>query len=262
MNNFRDEYRNRYYQANVSTWGTVQLHQRNPHVVAMWSVAFPGFGHFLCERFVTGFALFFWEFYINQVTHLNTAMMYSFNGEFDRAKAVLDEKHIYLYIPVYLFAIWDSYRMTVDGNKVQVLAKRENAKFPTFAITPFGCAILSKKDPWIAFAWAMAFPSLGQLYLFRCINALLTLVMTITVLLNSNLVEGIHYCMLFDFAKAREVVDEQWSLYFPSIYFYGIYETYTNAVEISKLYNNEQANFLKEHHQSEHFVLYKGEKIE
>ncbi|MBO7743441.1 hypothetical protein I8J29_04495 [Paenibacillus sp. MWE-103] len=262
MNNFRSEYRTRYYQAHMTVMGTIQLHQRNPHVVALWSVAFPGFGHFLVHRFFTGFALFFWEFYINQVTHLNTAMMYSFNGQFDRAKAILDEKHIYLYIPVYLFAIWDSYRTAVDENKIHVLAKRENAKFSTISITPFGCEYLSKKDPWIAFAWAMAFPSLGQLYIHRIVNAMLTLVTTIVVILNSNLVEGVHYCLLFNFSKARDVIDQQWTLYFPSIYFYGIYDAYSNAVELSKLYNREQADFLKEHHQSEHFVLYKGEKIE
>lgn len=92
MNNFRNTYKNRYYLANVTSFGTIQLHQRNPLIIALWSVAFPGFGHILLHKFITGFALFFWEFYINQLTQLNTAMMYSFNGNIDQAKAVLNEK--------------------------------------------------------------------------------------------------------------------------------------------------------------------------
>ncbi|NBD24900.1 hypothetical protein [Paenibacillus glycinis] len=261
MNNFRNKYRNRYYQANFTPFGTIQLHQRNPHIVALWSVAFPGFGHFLIHKFITGFALFFWEFYINQVTHLNTAMMYSFNGDIAKAKEILDERYIYLYIPVYLFAIWDSYRTAVDENMIHLLAKRENAKFTTFSINPFGMNFISKKKPLVAFAWSLAFPSLGQMYIHRIIGALLLLIMTIVVILNSDLVEGIHYCMLGDFGRAREVVDEQWSLYFPSIYFYGIYDAYSNTVELGKLFSWEQADFLKRHHQPQNFVLHKGEKI-
>lgn len=145
MNNFRNKSRNRYYQANVTSFGTIQLHQRNPLIVALWSVSFPGFGHFLVHKFITGFALFFWEFYINQLTHLNKAMMYSFNGNIDQAKAVLNEKYIYLYIPVYLFAIWDSYRIAVDENKLHLLARRENAKFPRISISPFEMNYLDKK---------------------------------------------------------------------------------------------------------------------
>ena len=215
----------------------------------------------MIHRFISGFALFFWEFYINQLSHLNTAMMYSFNGEIDKAKVILDEKHIYLYIPVYLFAIWDSFRGAVDQNMIHLLAKRENAKYATFSIIPFSINFMSKKEPWVAFAWSMALPSLGQLYIHRIVNAFLLLVVTIVVILHSNLVEGIHYCLLGNFAKARDVVDQQWSLYFPSIYFFGIYDAYTNTVELGKLFSWEQADFLKKQHQPQNFVLHKGEKI-
>lgn len=261
MNNFRNKSRNRYYQANVTSFGTIQLHQRNPLIIALWSVAFPGFGHFLVHKFIAGFALFLWEFYINQLTHLNTAIMYSFNGNIDQAKAVLNEKYIYLYIPVYLFAIWDSYRIAVDENKLHLLARRENAKFPRISISPFEMNYLDKKKPWLALVWAMTVPSVGQLYIHRIAAAVLTLIMTMAIVIHSHLVEAIHYCLLGNLPKSREVLGAQWSLYFPSIYFFGMYDSYSNAAELTKLYDWEQADFLKKKHQPQDFVLHKGEII-
>lgn len=261
MNNFRNDYKNRYYHANVTGFGTIQLHQRNPLIIALWSVAFPGFGHILAHKFITGFALFLWEFYINQLTQLNTAMMYSFNGDIAQAKAVLNEKYIYLYIPVYLFAIWDSYRTTVDENKVHLLAKRENAKYPSFSVSPFEMNYLDKKKPWIAMVWSMTVPSLGQLYIHRILAATLTLVMTMLIVIHSNMIEGLHYFLLGDFLKSREVMGAQWFLYFPSIYFFGMYDSYSNAVELNKLFDSEQADFLKRNYQSHDFVIHKGELL-
>ncbi|NBD23027.1 hypothetical protein [Paenibacillus glycinis] len=261
MNNFRNKYRNRYYQANFTPFGTIQLHQRNPHIVALWSVAFPGFGHFLVHKFITGFALFGWGFYINQLAHLNTAVMYSLNGDIAQTKAILDERYICLYVPLYLFAIWDSYRTAADENMIHLLAKRENAKFTTFSMSAFSCNFISKKKPWIAFVWSMALPSLGQLYIHRVIGAFLILMNTIIVIYNSHLVEGIHNCLLGDFSRVRAIVDAQWTLYFPAIYFFGIYDAYSNTVELAKLFSSEQADFLKRHHQSQNFVLHKGDKI-
>ncbi|OAS14864.1 hypothetical protein [Paenibacillus oryzisoli] len=261
MNNFRNDYKNRYYLANVTSFGTIQLHQRNPTIVALWSIAFPGFGHLLVHKFITGFALFFWEFYINQLTQLNTAIMHSFNGDFALAKAVLNEKYIYLYIPVYLFAIWDSYRTAIDGNKLHLLAKRENARYPSISVSPFEMIYLDKKKPWLALVWSMTIPSLGQLYIHRILGAALTLVMTMFIVIHSNMIESLHYFMLGNFPKSKEVMGAQWFLYFPSIYFFGMYDSYSNAVELTKLFDCEQADFLKREYQSHDFVVYKGDKI-
>lgn len=261
MNNFRNKYRNRYYQANVTPFGTIQLHQRNPLVIALWSVAFPGFGHFLVHKFITGFALFFWEFYINQLTHLNTAIVHSFNGEIGQVIAVLEEKYVYLYIPVYLFAIWDSYRTAVDENKLYLLAKRENARYPIFSVNAFEMNYLDKKKPLLALLWSMTIPSVGQLYIRRIMSATLTLLMTMLIVIHSNLVEGLHYFLLGNLSKSKEVIGIQWSLYFPSIYFFGVYDSYSNAVELNKLFDSEQAEFLRRRHQPSSFALHKGELL-
>ncbi len=258
MDNFRNNYRNRRFLAHIGSLGSSQLHARNPLVVALWSVAFPGFGHFLLNKYIRGSALFLWELYINQKTMLNTAMMHTFNGEFHLAKSALNEKFIYLYIPVYLFAVWDSYRTTVDENKMYVLAKRENAPIQTFAMNAFETNYLDKKKPWLALVWAMGIPSMGQLYLHRMFSAAFTLVVTLLIITRSNLLEGLHYFFLGEIAKSKEAIDMQWVLYMPSLYFFGIFDSYMNTVEHNKLFDREQANFLRQNYQSEHFVVYRG----
>ncbi|MEY8738399.1 hypothetical protein AB9M62_01780 [Bacillales bacterium AN1005] len=95
--------------AQISIWGTTYIHPRNPYVVALWSVTFPGYGHLLLHKYIRGFALIVWEIFINQKSHLNLSMVYSFMGEIHLAKEVLNINYVYMYIPVYLFAIWDSY---------------------------------------------------------------------------------------------------------------------------------------------------------
>lgn len=261
MNNFRNKYRNRYYLANVTAFGTIQIHPRNPVVIAFWSLIFPGFGHFLLHKFLRGYALFIWEFFINQKTLLNTAMMHSFNGNLHLAKTVLNEKYVYLYIPVYLFAVWDSYRTAVDENKLYLLAKRENAPYATFTINPLEMNYRDKKKPWVAAAWAMTIPSVGQLYVHRILTAILVLAFTLLIVTKSNMLEGFHYLLLGNIRKSGEIIGSQWFLYFPSIYFFGIYDSYIHTVEINKLYDREQSEFLKRKYQSSSFVFEKGEKF-
>jgi len=261
MNNFRDEYRNRRYLANVSAFGTIQLHERNPLIVALWSVSFPGFGHFLLHKYIRGFALFTWELFINQLTMLNTAMMHSFQGNFALAKAALNEKYVYLYIPVYLFAIWDSYTSAVEENNLYLLAKREDAPYSSFVMNALGLNYLTKKKPWLAIAWSSSVPSLGQLYTNRIASSLFTLFFTIIIAIQSNMIEGLHHFLLGHWAKSREVMNPQWVLYFPSVYFFSMYDAYVNTVENNKLFDHELAGFLQSKHQPQAFILHKGEKV-
>ncbi len=261
MDNFRNETRNRRYMSYIGPFGSTQLHARNPLMVALWSVAFPGYGHFLLHKYLRGSALFLWELYINQRTMLNTAMMHTFNGDFQSAKDALNEKFIYLYIPVYLFAIWDSYRTAVDENKMYLLAKRENAPIRTFAINSFEVNYLDKKKPWLALVWSMGIPSMGQLYLHRMFSAVFTLVTTLVLVTYSNVLGGVHAFFLGDIAGSKEAIDPQWTLYLPSIYFFGIYDAYVNTVEHNKLFDREQADFLRKKYQSDKFVVYRGEVV-
>ncbi|GAA0489355.1 hypothetical protein GCM10008986_13980 [Salinibacillus aidingensis] len=131
MQNYTNDNTARRYKALVSVMGTTQIHLRNPYIVAWWSMAFPGFGHLLLSKYIRGYLLFIWEVVVNVQSNLNLGMIYSFQGKIDLAKDILDTRWLLIYIPVYLFAIWDSYRTTVDMNKVYILAERENHRFNT-----------------------------------------------------------------------------------------------------------------------------------
>ncbi|HZG58178.1 hypothetical protein [Paenibacillus sp.] len=244
MDNFRKKQRNRRYKAFVSMLGTTQLHLRSPYVIAAWSMAFPGFGHLLLNKYLRGYALIVWEFYINQKIHLNLAMVYSFNGDFQAAKAALDPKFMSMYIPVYLFAVWDSYRTTVDMNKEYVLAHREGGSYSTFNIGAFEINYLDQRKPWLAALWSAGIPSVGQLYLHRILFSAFVLVNTLVIVSGSNILLSLHYLIIGDLRASNAVLDPQWTLYFPSFYFFTIYDAYTNAVESNKLFADEMKQYL------------------
>lgn len=52
--------------SHLSIFGTTQIHLRNPYIIAMWSVMFPGYGHLLLNKYLRGFSLVIWELFINQ----------------------------------------------------------------------------------------------------------------------------------------------------------------------------------------------------
>lgn len=259
MDNDRERFRNRRYLAHVSIIGTTQIHKRNPYTIGAWSLAFPGFGHLLLNKYLRGYALILWEFFINQKIHLNLALTYSFNGQFQAAKEVLDPRFMALYIPVYLFAIWDSYRTAVDLNKVYVLVHRENGPFNQFSIAGLEVNYLDKRKPWLALVWSMGIPSTGQLYLHRIILAVFVLASTIVIVWKSNLILAIHYIILGEIRLSNEVLDAQWLLYVPSFYFFSIYDAYASAVENNKLFSYGMRRFLIQKYQPAHKLLSFGD---
>ena len=261
MNNFRNPQRSRRFIAHISMLGTTHLHLRNPYMIMCWSLAFPGFGHLLLNKYLRGYALVIWEMFINQRIHLNEAMVLSFNGRFEAARDALDPKLMYLYIPVYLFAIWDSYRTTVDLNKVYLLASRERSPFNIFTLGAFEINYLDKRKPWLAAVWSMGIPSVGQLYLHRLVLAGFILVYTVILVWNSNLLLSLHYLIVGDLAASKSVVNAQWLLYFPSFYWFVVYDAYSNTVSNNKLFDTELKLFLKENFQPAGRTIIVGEKI-
>ncbi|MBB3113052.1 hypothetical protein FHS18_005155 [Paenibacillus phyllosphaerae] len=165
-----------------------------------------------------------------------------------------------LYIPVYLFAIYDSYRTAVDLNKVTLLAQRENGRFNEFTIGALEINYLDKRSPWVAAVWSMGIPSVGQLYLHRIVLAVFILVSTIVIMWHSNFILALHYLILGDVSKSSSVLDAQWLMYFPSYYFFTIYDAYTNTVENNKLFNDVQKKYLEENYQPVGHLITTGDK--
>lgn len=219
MNSFKEV---RRPVANLSTWGTTYIHKRDPYITALWSLTFPGYGHLLLHKYIRGFALIIWEIYINQVSHLNLAMVYSFTGRIDMAKEVLDVRYVYMYIPLYFFSVWDSYRTAVELNHLHHLSEKENPPIKAMTVQPFEINYLNKRKPCVALFWSMTIPSVGQLYLHQIFSALFSLVTIVVFNHFSHFMEGFHYFMLGDFEKSTSVLNIQWVMYIPSLYCFSI----------------------------------------
>lgn len=261
MENYTNDNTARRYKAHVSILGTTQLHLRSPYIVAWWSAAFPGFGHLLLSKYLRGYALFIWEVIVNLNSHVNLSMMYSFQGKIDLAKEVLNTRWLLMYIPVYLFAIWDSYRTTVDMNNVYVLADHEEHRFNTFSLGALEINYLDKRNPVLSFMWSLFIPGLGQLYIHRILTALFLVIWLVVFFYHSHTLEAVSLLFLGEVQKATSVLKPEWLLMLPSLYGFAVFDSYTNTVENNKLYEKEQRKYLKENYQSADFQILKGKKV-
>ncbi|WCK55091.1 hypothetical protein PP175_03630 [Aneurinibacillus sp. Ricciae_BoGa-3] len=255
MKNYSNDNTARRYIAHISQLGTTQVHLRNPYIIAWWSMAYPGFGHLLLSKYLRGMALFLWEMVINLNAHINLSIAYSFIGEFDKAKEVLDTRWLMLYLPTYFFGIWDSYRTTVDMNKITLLAQRENHRFNSFIVGALEINYLDKRKPIMALLWSFIMPGMGQLYIHRIIAAFFVLIWMIIISYFSHFVEGMNYIFMGELQKATQVFDKEWLLFLPSIYGFAAYDSYVNTVENNKLYIREQRIYLKRVYQHPQFKV-------
>lgn len=261
MDNYTNDNTARRYTAHVSIFGTTQIHLRNPFIVAWWSAAFPGFGHLLLSKYLRGFALFIWEVVVNLQANVNLAIIYSFQGDIDKVINVLDTRWFLVYTPVYFFAIWDSYRTTVDMNKVYILAEREEHRFNAFSIGSLEINYLDKRNPLLAMIWSLFVPGLGQLYIHRLGTAFFVIVSTIGIFYFSHALEAVTLLILGQVQQATSVLNAQWFLFLPSVYGFSIYDSYMNTVENNKLFEKEQRRFLKDNYQYPDFRVLKGQKV-
>ncbi|MDG5788575.1 hypothetical protein QA612_13900 [Evansella sp. AB-P1] len=258
MDNNTNYERTRYYRANVSSFNTNVLHLKNPWVPVWWSAAFPGMGHLMHGAYIKGFILFFWEFVINVNSKINLAMVYSFTGQFEMAKEVIDTRWVLLYIPVYIASIWDSYRKTIDINKLYVLARKEKAPIVPFKLGAMGLNFLDRRQPWLSLVWSMLLPGMGHLYLKRIPTGFFLLLCWTVCTYFSNILTALHLTLLGDFSQATATIDAQWALFMPSLYGFSLYESYSLAVEYNKLYKTEQAEYLTKEYQNLNIQLGKN----
>jgi hypothetical protein len=222
-------------------------------VVAFFSFSYPGFGHLLQDRYLSAFILIVWELFINTYAKVNLGIFYSMIGDFDKAKDVLEERWLILYVGIYMLGIWDSYRTTVDMNKQYVLADREDAPVKPFVYGSWDINYLDKRHPLIAIAWSVLVPGLGHLYLHKIITGFFIFGYTVAILYFGHIPMGIKYTLVGEFQKAKEVMEPQWVLFLPSIFLFIIYDAYTSAVEHNKLFEKEMSKYLRQNYQNPHF---------
>ena len=245
----------RRYLAYVGILGTTQLHLRNPFVIAGWSIAFPGLGHLLLDQYLRGYLLFIWEIFINLNAHINLAIIYSFTGRFQMAKDVLDINWVLLYIPTYIVSVWDAYRTTVDLNYQYILAAREDAEIKMFNIGQLEVNYLDKRTPWNSAAWSAMMPGLGQVLIHRTPVALFIMIASIAISQQAKVLPAIHFSFLGQFEYSTSLLNPQWLLNIPSIYFFAIYDAYVNTVSNNNLFDWEQSKFLKKNYENKNFIM-------
>ncbi|PYI54865.1 hypothetical protein [Paenibacillus flagellatus] len=245
----------RRYLSHLTSFNMNYMHLRNPLIVAWWSAAFPGFGHLMLGKYLKGYMLLLWEVVINTFSKLNEAMVYSFTGQFDLARTSLNKRWLLLYIAVYIHSIWDSYRLTIETNKLTRLGRRAGSPIQSLEIGAYSINFLDKRNPLLAVAWSMLMPGLGHLYLHLIPTGFLLLCWTIIQVVMSHFLEAFYYTMTGSFREATAVIDAEWALFLPSLYGYAIYESYVTAVEYNNLFRREQAQHLRNEYQSESFDM-------
>ncbi len=245
----------RRQRAYLSSFTTNQLHLRNPWVVAFFSFSYPGFGTLMQHRYLKAFILILWEVFINHQAKVNLGIMYTLLGDFENAKEVLNEKWLLLYVGIYMFSIWDSYRSTVDINKIYLLADREDAPLSPMKMGAWDTNFMDQRKPWVALSWSALVPGLGHMYVHKVITGLFIFGYTVAIMYFSNLPMGILYTMVGHFEEAKKIVDMQWLLYLPSIYTFILYDGYTSAIELNKLFQKEQSQLLRRKYQHPQFEM-------
>ncbi|SMD05233.1 hypothetical protein [Sporomusa malonica] len=242
-------------KAAASSIATNFLHLRNPFVVAWMSASFPGFGHISLGNYVIGFVLFGWEMLVNTQANLNIAIIYSVTGRYEMAKEIVNNRWLLFYAPVWVFAIWSSYHLTVDLNKLSILADRNQSPIDAAFMSFFEINVLDKRSPWVAVFWTMCSPGLGHLYTHRIPTGFFLLIWWIVMAYFSHLLQAAQYTALGLFEQATTVLDLEWVLYLPSIMGFAIYDVYVNTVEYNRLFDREQADYLTREYQASDFNM-------
>lgn len=179
--------------------------------------------------------------------------MYSLLGQFDLAKQVLNTRWFLLYVALYVYAIWDSYRGSIDLNKQYILADREDGPLTPFVIKTLDTNFLDIRIPWFSAVLSLLSPGLGHLYVHKVITGLFFIAWTILVIYMSQTLPAAHYTLTGDFNSAKCIVDMQWLMYLPSIYGFVLHDSYVAAVEYNKLFKKAQSRFLRDTYQRPDF---------
>ncbi|WP_071394878.1 hypothetical protein [Bacillus tuaregi] len=235
----------RYSKGRISVFGINSVYPRPPWIAAWWSAAFPGFGHMFIGKYLHGLILIVWELVVNNLSHLNMAIAFSFLGRFEEAKAILNQDWALLYVAVYIYCIWDSYRCAVEIKKSHVLAEIEDAPVTPSDVSFFDVVTLDKKSPIMGSLWSIFTPGLGQLYGGSTVVGTFILAWWIFVCYKAKAVRTFLYSFLGEFEQATSIVDWQWFLFLPSMYAFAIYQGYVSVTENNTLYDIEQIRFLR-----------------
>lgn len=242
--------------SNIGFFGITYLKQQNPYIVAWWSAVFPGFGHYLLNQYLRAMLLTLCEKSMNFLAHINEAMVYTFCGQFEMAKSVLEPRWAFAYLTVYLIAIGDSFRSALFQNKLYHLAMLENQKMDCLKFIPTGVQYLEKKDPYIGAVYSFFFPGLGQLYNHRFMLAIYAMVWWLIYISMSRMHESLFNLLLGNLEVSISMLHRHWLLFMPSVMGGSIYYSYRTTVDQNQLFRIEQRQYFSNRYQDASFRIF------
>lgn len=228
----------------ISMFGITHLNQKNPYMVAWWSAVFPGFGHYLLNQYLRATLLTLSEVTTNTLAHINEAMIYSFCGQFEQAKLVLEPNWAFGYLAIYLIAIGDSFRSALYQNKLFHLARLENKQLPCLNISPLEIQYLEPKSPILGALYSFFFPGLGQLYVHRFGLAFYAMLWWWIYLSLSRIHESYLNLLQGHLSQSITLIHPHWLLFMPSVMGGSIYHAYRTTIEHNQLFYIEQQQHL------------------
>ena len=140
-------------------------------------------------------------------------------------------------------------------NQLTILADRGGRTVPQESMSFMEINVLDKRSPWVAVAWTLLLPGLGHIYTHRIPTGFFLLVWWIAIAYYSFLLPATQFTALGDFGQAKNILDPEWIMFLPSIYGFAAYDAYVNAIEYNRLFEKEQAAYLKKKYQSPTFIL-------
>ncbi|PMC35462.1 hypothetical protein CJ195_18820 [Bacillus sp. UMB0899] len=229
----------------ISTFGITQLNPQNPYMIAWWSAVFPGFGHYMLNRYLRATLLTLVEVIINTLAHINEAMVYSFCGQFELAKMVIEPKWAFGYLAIYLVAIGDSFRSALYQNKLYHLVRLENKRISSMEIYPMEIHFIEKKSPIFGVIYSFFFPGLGQLYINRFGLAFYAIFWWWVYITLSSTHEALLLLLLGHTQESISLLHPHWLLFMPSVMGGSMYHSYRTTLEHNHLFRLEQRQRLR-----------------
>ncbi|PLS06679.1 hypothetical protein [Neobacillus cucumis] len=83
----------------------------------LWSIAFPGFGQLLNQKYLKGILFISIEFIVNIQANFNEAIISSFHGNIDTSLEQIDFKWLMFYPCLYFFSMWDAVKDANGGGE-------------------------------------------------------------------------------------------------------------------------------------------------
>lgn len=234
--------------ATISVFGISQLHRKNPYIMLWWSAAFPGFGQYFHNQYLRATLLTLSEIATNTLAHVNEAIVYSFCGNIEMAKSIIQPRWVFGYLIIYLYTMWDSYRSTLVQNEMCLLAEMENERLPGILLHPLEIQYFEKKNPFTAAWYSLLFPGLGQLYNHMYALAFYAMIWWWIFLTLSHAHESIFYFLTGNIERSISVLNPHWLLFMPSVAGGAAYHAFITAAEHNRLYKLEQRQYLEENY--------------